>query len=533
MMRPDRLTLQASAVPARAVVLAVCVAGWVVLAGAVAAPLLGAAWAARDPASIATQVVGMPSAGVLAKRSLILSMTACVTALVLGLAPAAVLGTCTRRQWPCLAGLVLAPLIVPPQVYAYAWSLLPAGPGPRWANGAWRAGLISGGWLWPIVTLMVAAGYRSTGRAVHRLALLDGSAAQAFLRAVLPSLRLHVVGAAAIVMSLTLIEYAIPHLTLCRVWASELMVLVDIRAPYGQVIRMAAQPMAIVLALLGMTLVVVRGSGYWLPVSDEDATPDVAERLNHAAPTAIGRMGWLAAAAVWLGTLGVPVVLMAANLRAPRAWWQGLTTFAGQWPDSLQVSVATGLASVTLAVGTVALWQATGQGLWRWAALASLAVALIPPPALGVGYVVVFNQPGWVGELYADRPVVWILALVGRYGVLAILITWLAIGRRKIAAVEQARVDGANGLDILGHVLLPMLWPSLVCAGVIVTLLALFEVVVTQLTRPPAYGSIAMTILNYMHYGRDDAVITTTLTLVAVGVILAQACAHLLTRVRK
>jgi iron(III) transport system permease protein len=533
MMRSDGPTHHVTAAMTRAVVLAVCGAGWVVLAGAIAVPLLGAAWAAWDPASIQTQVVGTPSAGALAARSMILSTTASVTALILGLVPAAVLGTCTRRQWPWLVGLVLAPLIVPPQVYAYAWGLLPAGSGARWAGGAWRAGLISAGWLWPVVALVVAAGYRSTGRAVHRLALLDGSASQAFWRAVLPSLRPHVMAAAAIVAGVTLIEYAIPHLTLCRVWASELMVLVDIRAPYGQIIRMAAQPVATVLAVLGLAVVVIRGSGYWLPVCEEDATPEAAERLNNATPTAIGWMGWLGAGAVWLGTLGVPVALMAANLRAPRAWWQGLTTFAGQWPDSLQVAIAAGFASVALAIGTVALWQASGRAVWRWAALASLLAALVPPPALGVGYVVAFNRPGFIGELYADRPVVWILALVGRYGVLAILITWLAIGRRKIAAVEQARVDGANGLDILGYVLLPMLWPSLVCAGVIVTLLALFEVVVTQLTRPPTYGSIAMTILNYMHYGRDDAVITTTLTLMAAGVILAQACAHLLTRAGK
>lgn len=157
---------------------------------------------------------------------------------------------------------------------------------------------------------------------------------------------------------------------------------------------------------------------------------------------------------------------------------------------------------------------------------------MVPPAALGVGYILAFNRPGWIGELYAERPVVWALSLVGRYGVLALLITWLSLGRRRVVAVEQARVDGGSGLDILGHVLLPMLWPSLLSAGLVVTMLALFEVVVSQLTRPPAYGSIAMTVLNFMHYGRDDAVIVTVVTFMAVGVILTQLCGHLLTRVR-
>lgn len=529
----------------RVFALVACLAGWVVLGVAIVAPLAGMALAAVESDRIQTDILGTPTAWEVARRSLILSATATLVALGLGILPAAVLGHCSRRQWPWVVGLVLAPLIVPPQVYAYAWSLLDAqlvrqlGPndpvawaasaevGQRWAGGAVRAGLISGGWLWPVVALVLAAGYRSTGRAVYRLALLDASSLQAFVRAVLPSLRPQIAAAAALVAGITLIEYAIPHLTLCRAWATELMVLVDVRAPAGQVIRTAAQPIGAVALILAVTLLAMRGSAFWQPLGEEDTTPEALARLN-TARTGLGLFAWAGAAVVWLATLGVPVVLMACNLRVPGAWLQGLATFAAQWADSLQIAAAAGLSSVLLAVGTVGLWYASGRRVWYWAALATLAAAVIPPPALGVGYVVVFNRPGWIGDLYADRPVVWIAALVGRYGVVAVLILWLSLGRRKIVAVEQARVDGGNGLDILRHVLVPMLWPALVSAGLIVTLLALFEVVITQLTRPPAYGSIAMTILNYMHYGRDDAVITTTLTLVAFGVVLAQACAHLL-----
>lgn len=522
-----------SARAVRALMLVVCLAGWVVLSGAILVPLAGTVQAVVDPSEIETRLIGLPHASTLAARSVILAGTATVGALALGLLPAAVLGSCSRRQWPWLIGLTLAPLIVPPQVYAYAWGLLPASPGARWAGGAVRAGLISAGWLWPVVALVVASGWRSTGNVAYRLALLDTSGFQAFLRAVLPGLRPQVVAAAALVGGITLIEYAIPHLVLARVWATELMVLVDVRAPYGQVIRMAAQPVAIIILLLGAAVLAVRGSGGWQPLTDEDATADSLERLNRGGRAGtIGWAAWLSAGGVWLLTLGVPVGLMAANLRMPRAWVEKLTTFAYQWPDTLQIALGAGAASMLLALATVGFWQASGRRALRWAALPALLTAIIPPPALGVGYVVMFNRPGWIGDLYAERPVVWILALVGRYGVVAILITWLALGRRKVVAVEQARVDGGTGLDILGHVLLPMLWPALVSAGLIVTLLAAFEVVVTQLTRPPAYNSIAMTLLNYMHYGRDDAVITTTLALVSAGVVVTQVCAHLLTRAR-
>lgn len=528
----SRLTL------VRVVVLVGCGLGLATLAAGVIAPLAGAVRATVDPAHIETAVVGTPSGWVLARRSLILSGTATVGALILGLAPAAVLGSCSRRQWPWLLGLVLAPLIVPPQVYAYAWGLLgPAmgragmGVAPAWKETAFKSGFISAGWLWPVVALVIASGWRSTGKAVYRLALLDTSGLGAFFRAVLPSLRPQAIAAAALVAGITLIEYPIPHLTLCRVWATELMVLVEVRAPYGQIMRMAAQPVAVTLVILVLAVWATRGAAGWQPLSEDDATPDSLDRLNRDSRLGgIGRAAWAGAAMVWLATVGIPVGLMVANLRVPRAWIQGLTTFADQWVDSLQIAAAAGLLATLLAIGSIGLWQASGRRWPRWAAIVTILTATIPPPALGVGFIVLYNRAGWVGDLYAERPVVWTLALVARYAAVAVMVSWLSLGRRKVVAVEQARVDGGNSLDILGHVLLPMLWPSLVSAGLIVTLLSLFEVVVTQMTRPAGYGSIAMTVLNYMHYGRDDAVITTVLTLMAAGIVLTQVCGRLLTR---
>ncbi|MBI4580474.1 MAG: hypothetical protein HY718_12270 [Planctomycetes bacterium] len=542
----------------------VCGVGWLVLAGAVVAPLVGTVWAVTDPAHVATQVVHTPNAGALARRSLTLSATATGGAMLLGILPAAVLGACSRRAWPWLLGLVLAPLIVPPQVYAYGWGLVQPGivgpwtgasPEGRQTASAIRAGLISAGWLWPVVSLVIAAGWRSTGQLVYRLAVLDASPLRAFVRAVLPSLRSHLVAAACLVMGITLIEYAIPHLTLCRVWATELMVLVEIAAPAGQIVRMAVQPAVVVAGLAAVVTWTIRGTGGWQAISDEETTPDRTARLKRRgsgfgtrgsgfftrAPSPEPRaplprpwlVAWVGAGVIWVATLGLPLVAMLANLRVPGAWASGLATFSGQWADSLQVAAGTGLAAVALALGTVGWFKASRRRLPQWGGIASLLAAIVPPPAMGIGFVLVFNRGGLIGEVYTQTPMVWILALVGRYGAVAVLIAWLAVGRRDIAAMDQARVDGGTSLDILGHVLLPLIWPSLLAAGSIVAVLAVFEVVVTQMTAPPAYGSIAMTVLNYMHYGRDDAVITSSVTLMAAGVLLTAVCGRVLARVGK
>jgi ABC-type Fe3+ transport system permease subunit len=446
-----------------------------------------------------------------------------------------VLGTVAGRLQPIVWGMVLAPLLIPPQIYAYAWELA-SGPhgvlrgalptvtaaGP-W-GGSVRAGLISAGWLWPIVAMIVGAGWRSTGRSVYAMAILDTRPSVAYLRVVLPALRHHLMAGACLVFAVAMIEYAIPHLTLSRVWATEMLLLVDAGAPPRQILGMAGQVMLVVLAVLAGAAVSLRATADWQVVEVDD----MAERAGrHLGAGRLARAGF---ACVWLMTVGLPVVAMAASLRRSTAWTEAVTLFAREWTVSLAVAAGAGLLSVMLAAATMMMLRASGRPGLRWASGLCFLAAMVPPAALGVGFITVFNQPGPLGTLYDRTPVVWCLSLVGRYGAVAVLIAWLALGRRSIAAVEQARVDGATSVQVLGYVLLPMLGPTLAAAGLIVMLLSLFEVVVTHLAGPVGYPSLALTLLNHMHYGRDDVVIATSLAACAGGLVLTMVCGWLLVR---
>ncbi len=515
-------------------------------------------------------------------------MVAAAGALLLGVLPAAVLGVAgvdrrgpsLRARFPyapILWGFVLAPLCLPPQVYAYAWGLVTAPNGPLapltkmgavlpaatnsgphsgpyriWIGSTIRAGLISAGWLWPVVAMILAAGWRSAGRTAYALAVLDTSPGKAFLRAVVPSLRAHLVAAASIVFAITLIEYPIPHLSLARVYATELMVLVDVGAPPGQVMGMGVQVIGIVLVLLAVAVWSVRGLASWEGLSDAD---EVSGSRGH--------VSWLVgvgAAMVWLLTLGLPVAVMLLSLRISGAWREGFKLFQREWAVSLGVSFIVALMAVAVAIATAvlgtAVWSRTypssrphpgvpGWGTllisaprWfmrsvpRFGAILALVGALMPAAALGIGFVLIFNRAGIVGSLYTDTPVVWALALTARYAAVVVLIAWLALRKRGVEAAEQARTDGAGDWAVLSYVLLPMVGPSLLAGGVIVAILSLFEVVVSQLIRPVGYPSIALALLNQMHYGRDDLVIITSLMIVTAGVIVTQLCGGLLVRRR-
>ena len=527
---------------ARFATILICGLGGLVLLAGVIAPVVGiiVAVAAPDP----TASVAVPSAPALFGRSVTLSAIATFGALVLGLCPAMVLGSARGRALPIILSLVLAPLLIPPQIYAYAWglasgaqgllgSILPAASSSPALGGAARAGAITAGWLWPIVTLIVGAGWRVTGRSAYALAILDTTPTRAYLRAVIPSLRNYLTAAASLVFAISLLEYAIPHLTLSRVYATELVLLVYAGAPTGQIVTMAAQVSALVLVLVVLAAMSVRATADWQPIGTDD---DLGFGLGGGAGCRLGSGGWTAwigFAVIWLLTVAVPVAAMGTSLRQAGAWRQALTLFAREWTVSLSVSLAAAVMAIALAVVTVILWRVSNRRSLALGAWASCLSALVPPAALGIGFIAIYNRPGALGYLYDRTPWVWCLSLVGRYGVIAVLIAWLALGRRSIHAVEQARSDGASNIDVLAFVLLPMLGPPLVAAGLIVMLLSLFEVVVSHLVGPVGYPSLGLTLLNHMHYGRDDVVIATCLTVCGAGLLATLACGWLLARARR
>ena len=517
-------------------VLAALACGWAALLVSTALPLAGATLALVGAPNTSVSEVATESAGRLAVRSVALAVGAAATAAVLGLWPAICLATAGPRGRRWLPGLALCPLLIPPQTYAYAWSRSPLG-WPQWlvksaviAEPEWltlKSALITGLWLWPVVSLLLASGWRREGRAAFNLALLDARPAKAFTRGALPSLRPYWLAGMVLVAVISLLEYAIPHLSsgsFAPIWATELLVLFELAAPAQQVVVMAAQ---VVLATAVLTLIgywALRRQPGWLAAygGQEDAP---------AGWPGVGKPLWAAAGGVWLLSVGVPVGLMLASIRRPEACLQAFTLLGPDWLTSAGVALAAGTISALVA------WAVVAGGLRRWTFRTGAAVSLLtmclPPALLGLGLVQAFNRENFLGSLYTDGPAVWIIGLVGRYAGLTVLVCLLSVGRQAGILDEQAAVDGAGRLDAVVHVLSPLAAPSLVAGAMVVAVLSLFEVVVTQMVRPVGYPSIAITILGHMHYGRDDVVIAASLAMMIGGVAVSLVVTPLLERARR
>jgi len=292
---------------------------------------------------------------------------------------------------------------------------------------------------------------------------------------------------------------------------------------------MAAQVFAVVSIMIGCAAWSLRTIQHWVPVEEEQ---EWATWHGPSAGALPGSLMWVGAVLVWLAAVGLPVVVMGMALRDSAAWRQGFALFAREWGVSLMVSAGVALGAVAVTVATLLVWRTASSRWVRGAAAcavaASFLAAMVPPAALGIGFITFYNGFDVLRPLYLNTPLVWILSLATRYTAVAMVIVWPMIGWRSILILDQARTDGAATLEILTDVLLPWAWPSLLAAGAIVGVLSLFEVVLTQMVGPVGFPSIALTILGQMHYGRDDVVITTSLFVIVGGILLTQVCGRLL-----
>lgn len=509
--------------------------GVLVFLAGVVMPWVGMGMAFADPRWISTAEARVPSTASLLIRSLFLSASATAGALLLGLMPAAVLASCRGGTATTIFGLILAPLLVPPQVYAYAWQmatgptglLIAADGGGGWRgelDRALRAGMVSAAWLWPVVSLIVAAAWKSAGRAVYNLALLDASPVQAFTRAVIPGLRPQLFAAGSVVFCITLLEYAIPHLILVRVYATEFQVLIDAAAPAGQVVRMAAH-VGVLIALVALfNRWALWSAAGWQEMDSNDAAETAGGGQWRLWPA------WLVFAAVWSVSCVLPMVTLLRELHPSARWEMGFKLFAREWGWSVLVSLLAAAMAAALAVAIMLFGIISRRRGAGWLCAPAVMTALVPPAALGIGFVVVFNRPGPLGMLYRDTLWIWSLALAARYAVIVVCIVLMAVGRRRMVLVDQARADGADAIDVVGRVLLPIIGPSLLAGGLIVVVLSLFEVVITQVVGPVGYPGIGMAILAQMHYRRDDVVITTSILVMAAGLLATQVVGRLLAR---
>jgi iron(III) transport system permease protein len=194
--------------------------------------------------------------------------------------------------------------------------------------------------------------------------------------------------------------------------------------------------------------------------------------------------------------------------------------------DSLLIIICTILIALplALAVSRELLREDRGGSLWWGIILVPLAV---PAPLIGIGLISLWNNPAFA-SLYGTF-LMPVFASVSRFAPFAAIIIYVQVRSIDPALFDAACVFSRDSLHTTLRITLPLLAPGLFIASAVLGALTLGELGATLTVTPPGFGTLAIKIYNYLHYGSATEVaglclVMVTATLLAgLSVVVALA----------
>ena len=114
-------------------------------------------------------------------------------------------------------------------------------------------------------------------------------------------------------------------------------------------------------------------------------------------------------------------------------------------------------------------------------------------------------------------------AALSRFAAFAAIILYVQIRAIDPALIDAARVFSRDTVATLTKVTLPLLAPGIFIASAVLAALTLGELGATLIVTPPGFGTLAIKIYNYLHYGAAAEVAGLCLFMVA-ATLLAGVC---------
>lgn len=466
-------------------------------------------------------------------RLLLLLKTLALSAGVAGLATLLALpvllalgrGRSRAARWLWFA--VPVPLLLPSLVSSYGWTqflwLIDALPEASSPADHARCVLALASWLFPVVAVLGGVSLRRLDPALQEQARLDGAGTGVTLRMLLPTL----LAGAAIVLLVASQEFAAWEPSGISVIATEVRMVFDtgafssvgnpITAPFAdgstapatdQASRSAAA-VSVALPLLLVTATIAWPVVRWVRRAAGDEMPSVGrwpETLD-ASPLAVA-LAWV----VLLSMAATPIVGMILSLRQPPRPWIVVREYWPQLLGSLLLSAGALLLASALAVLTTVTRS-------RGVVVVGVACFLVGGPLLAIALVRLYNRP-WFGmdDWLYDSPASAVLGHAARFGWIALAAGVATHGGGWRWLREQAAIDGAGPWRAALGVVLPIAWPTLLSAGMVVAALSLTEVPVALMLAPHTLVPLLMT---WVHMLRFEPMIEASLLMVLLVVVIA------------
>ncbi len=424
-------------------------------------------------------------------------------------------GRLVRALWFILP----VPLLVPSVVITYGWGMALAkigfDPFPQSAGDVVRCLIAIACWVWPIPTMLLAYQLRRLDPNLLMQARLDGVLPRIVARLLLPTLLL----AWLITLLLSLQEFAVFERTgisvistevrsvfetgasLDRTWSMEP---VDDDAPAPQSVRMAAA-LAVMLPSLfatGLLLIVVALLWRRWSVSTE-VTDDIAHVVHPR------RWVHFVGVVLALGIVAAPLVAMALSLTRRFEIGRIIHEYAPQLAGSST------LAGITAVLGGACAVIASIRGVRAWSVALALVSFLIGGQWVAIALITLFNRP-WLTYVY-DSYAMPTIAYLCRFLWIVLIAAWMSWSPNLRSLRELASTDGADRFATWRYVILPITWPLMLGAAILLFTLSLTEVPATTLLQPTR--TLVPMLMTWSHLLNYPSMIEASLMLVSLVMI--------------
>jgi iron(III) transport system permease protein len=370
--------------------------------------------------------------------------------------------------------------------------------------------------LYPYVYVLARSAFLGQSRqALDAARTLGHSHGAAVRRVALPLARPALAGGVALAVMEAMADFGAVNLLNYRALTDAIY-----RVWYGAFDQAAALQLATVLVSLSLALValeqLMRGRArYHQALARGDAV--APRRLR-------GPLAWLAAAG--------PLLLLAVVVAAPVAQlvvWAVRSLGEGASAGTLARAAVNSLllASIAAVVAVVAATvvaygpRARPSSAAVWAGRASAIGYAVPGTVVAVA---VYVPLAWIDQrlgvlLLTGSAVGLVLAYVVRFHGLAFFSIHSRMGRIDPALDDAARSLGADRSRLLADVHLPLLWPGIATAALLVFVEVMKELPATALLRPLGGDTLAIVVWEATKDSRFDTAALPALLIVAVGLV--------------
>jgi len=388
--------------------------------------------------------------------------------------------------------------------------------------------------IFPVVYFAVSRSLLTSGQRLALVARVHGaSPGRAFWHITLPMLSPSLAAGMLLAFTLAIEEYGVPAALGTR--AGVLMLTTDIEK------KLAEWPIDLSGAsMLSVVLVTLALSAWWLQkklTGNQDVTSITGKPTENMGADAgsftlpivalLGLTGFVAvilpgasmALSGVLGTLSGGVSL--ANLTASH--YAALFSQQGDALSALgtSLSLALGAACITGLLGLLAAWLVVVQKIKGHGLVDALSLmpAALPGVVVGVGLILLWNQPFWPVSPYNS----WAILLLSYC---CLLLPWpvryVGSALRQLGGNLEpaARVHGASALQALRFIVLPLVSTAMLAAMLMVFAIASRELVTSLLLAPAGTQTVSVFIWRQFEQGSvGQGMAMATLTLLT-GLVL-------------